>query len=87
MSGLSHKSGELDDSDGTSAPEKRRKRSVSEKRRIVEGSFQPGASVTAVTEAHGLHPTQLYRWRRLYGRKLEGKPGAALLRVHVAEEC
>ena len=86
MSGLSHKSGELDDSDGTSAPEKGRMGSVSEKRWIVEGSFQPGASVTAVAEAHGLHPTQLYRWRKLYSRKLEGRPGAALLPVRLAEE-
>jgi transposase-like protein len=42
--------------------------------------------VSAVAEAHGLHPTQLYRWRRLYGRKPKGNSGAALLAVRVAEE-
>jgi transposase len=65
---------------------KRRKRSASEKQRIVGASFKPGASVRAVAEAHGLHPTQLYRWRRLYGRKPKGNSGAALLPVRVTEE-
>lgn len=40
----------------------------------------------AVAEAHGLHPTELYKWRRLYGDKPEDKPEAALLRVPVSEE-
>lgn len=36
----------------------------------------------ALAEAHGLHPSQLYKWRR----KLEAKSGAALLPVRVAGE-
>ncbi len=64
MSGFSQKDGEIRASDETTAAEKRRKRSASEKQRIVEASFKPGASVRAVAEAHGLHPTQVYRWRR-----------------------
>lgn len=86
MSGFSHKSGEVSGSDETSAAAKRRKRSAGEKERIVEASLKPGTSVKAVAEAHGLHPTQLYKWRRLYGRKLEGRSAAALLPVRVAEE-
>lgn len=85
MSGFGQKSGEGNGSDETRAPEKRCKRSASEKQRIVE-AFKPGATVSAVAEAHGLHPTQLYRWRRLYGRKPKGNSGAALLPVCVAEE-
>jgi transposase-like protein len=74
MSGFSEKSGEIRDSDETSVPEKRRKRSANEKQEIVEASFKPGASVRALAaEAHRVHPTQVYRWRGLYGRKLEGK--------------
>ncbi len=65
MSRLGQRSGELSGSDETSVPEKRRqKRSASEKKRIVEASFKPGASVRAVAEAHGLHPTQLYKGTR-----------------------
>lgn len=85
MSGFSQKSGDVTDSDETSVPEKRRKRSSSEKQRIVEASYKPGASVRTLAEEHGLHPTQLYKWRRLYGRKLEGKSGAALLPVRVTD--
>jgi transposase len=86
MSGLSQKSSEVSDSDATGVPEKRRQRSMTEKQRIVEASFKPGTSVGAVAKAHGLHPTQLYKWRRLYGRKREGSVGARLLPVRVAEE-
>ncbi len=86
MSGFSQKDGEIRASDETTAAEKRRKRSASEKQRIVEASFKPGASVRAVAEAHGLHPTQVYRWRRQYGRKVQGKSGAALLPVRVTGE-
>jgi transposase len=86
MSGINQKDGKLSNSDETTATKKRRKRSISEKQRIIEASFKPGASVRALAEAHGLHPTQLYKWRRRYGRKLEGKSGAALLPVHVADE-
>jgi transposase-like protein len=41
--------------------------------------------VKAVAEAHRLHPTQLYKWRRLYERNAEEKSGAALLPVRVAK--
>lgn len=82
MSGINQKQDKLSDSDETTAAEKRRKRSASEKQRIIEASIKPGASVRAVAEAHGLHPSQLYKWRR----KLKGKLGAALLPVCVADE-
>lgn len=82
MSVINQKQDKLSDSDETPAAEKRRKRSASEKQRIIEASFKPGASVRAIAEAHGLHPSQLYKWRR----KLERKSRAALLPVHVADE-
>lgn len=40
----------------------------------------------ALAKAHGLHPTQLYKWRRLYGRKLEGNTAAKLLPVRVVQK-
>ena len=86
MSGFNEKVGEASESDETTTAEKRGKRSESEKERIVEASFEPGASVKALAEAHGIHPTQVYRWRGEYRRNREGESGAALLPVRVSEE-
>jgi transposase-like protein len=86
MNGFSEKVGEVSESDETTTAEQRGKLSASEKERIVEASLQPGASVKAVAEAHGVHPTQVSRWRGQYGRKREGESGAALLPVRVTEE-
>ena len=47
---------------------KRRRYSIAEKRRIVEESFQPGASVARVARAHGVNANQVFGWRRLYQR-------------------
>ncbi|MGA9937110.1 MAG: transposase [Candidatus Acidiferrales bacterium] len=45
---------------------KRRYRTVEEKRRIVEETLQPGASVARVARAHGVNANQVFGWRRLY---------------------
>jgi len=50
------------------ATSKRRKYSIAEKRRIVEESFQPGASVARVARAHGVNANQVFGWRKLYQR-------------------
>jgi transposase len=42
----------------------RRFRSVSEKRRIAELTFEPGASVALVARAHGVNANQVFKWRR-----------------------
>jgi len=86
MSGFSEKVSGVSEPDETTTAEKRGKRSESEKERIVEASFEPGASVKAIAEAHGIHPTQVYRWRGEYRRNREGDSGAALLPVRVSEE-
>lgn len=45
----------------------RRRRWTDEaKRRIVEESFAPGASASAVARRHGLSPAHLFAWRRSY---------------------
>ena len=65
----------------------RQRRSIAEKRRIVEETLVPGASVAKVARAHGVNANQVFGWRRLYlaGRLGEQKPGIKLLPVRVSE--
>jgi transposase len=49
---------------------KRLRRSKLEKRRIVEATLAPGASVARVARAHGVNANQVFQWRRLYQRGL-----------------
>lgn len=67
----------------------RRRRSAGERRRVVEETLEPGASVAKVALRHGVNANQVFQWRRLYR---DGKLGAApqipmkLLPVSVAED-
>jgi transposase len=65
----------------------RQRRSIAEKRRIVEETLVPGASVARVARAHGINANQVFGWRRLYlaGRLGAQKPGMKLLPVRVSE--
>ena len=65
----------------------RQRRSIAEKRRIVEETFAEGASVAHIARAHGVNANQLFGWRRLYlsGRLGELKPTMKLLPVRVSE--
>ncbi len=47
-----------------SGPERRRRWSYEEKSRIVAESLAPGVFVTEVANRYGLHPNQLYGWRK-----------------------
>ena len=65
----------------------RRFRSVAEKRRIVELTFEPGASVALVARAHGVNANQVFAWRRALKSGELAEPIAAstaLLPVTVA---
>ena len=57
-------------------------RTVAEKRRIVELTFHPEASVARVAQAEGVNSHQVFDWRRAYlqGRlgAMEHKPSALL---------
>jgi transposase len=44
----------------------RRWRTVEEKRRIVEETLVPGASVAQVARLHGVNANQVFQWRRQY---------------------
>ena len=65
----------------------RQRRSIAEKRRIVEETLAAGASVARVARAHGINANQVFGWRRLYlaGRLGEPKPEIKLLPVRVSE--
>jgi transposase len=65
----------------------RQRRSIAEKRRIVEETLVEGASVARVARAHDINANQVFGWRRLYraGRLGERKPAMKLLPVRVSE--
>jgi len=63
------------------APRMGRKRwSLEEKRRIVELTLVPGASVARIAQAEGVNANQVFMWRRTY-RKGELLSGSGLLPV------
>jgi len=65
----------------------RQRRSIAEKRRIVEETLAKGASVARIARAHGVNANQVFGWRRLYlsGRLGEQRATMKLLPVRVSE--
>jgi transposase len=62
---------------------------LAEKRRIVELTFLPEASVARVAQAEGVNTNQLFRWRREYQAgqlEFSDAGSTALLPVVVADE-
>ena len=68
---------------------KRRKRwSVTEKRRIVELTLEPGASVAPVAQAAGVNANQVFQWQRAFhNADLLSGGSTALLSVVVGAEA
>ena len=70
-----------------STKDTRRRHSESLKRELVDPSLQPGASVAAIAQEHGINANLLFNWRRLRlraeKRSDDGSPGAVLLPVTV----
>jgi transposase len=64
----------------------RRRRSIAEKLRIVEQTFELGASVAQVALANGVNANQVFTWRRAFkrGELVESAGGSALLPVVMA---
>jgi transposase len=63
------------------------RRSVAEKRRIVELTFQPGQSVARVAQAEGVNSHQVFQWRRAYRAgelAVAGEQASSLLPVIVS---
>ena len=68
----------------------RRFRTVSEKRRIAELTFEPGASVALVARAHGVNASQVFKWRRALKRgelNESATAATALLPVTLSAAC
>jgi transposase len=65
----------------------RRRHSIAEKRRIVEATLAPDASVARVAREHGVNANLVFSRRRLYQRGLLGgnRSAEALVTVQVAE--
>jgi transposase len=67
---------------------KRQRRSIADKRRIVELAMQPGASVARMAREHGVNANMVHYWRKLYrqGRLGEKRADSVhLLPVSVSE--
>ncbi|MEW6092194.1 MAG: transposase [Pseudomonadota bacterium] len=62
--------------------ERRRRWSAAEKQQLVVASLEPGASVSAIAREAGIHPSQLYGWRR----QLRGRQGIGFAPVRIAPE-
>jgi len=67
---------------------RRQRRSLEEKRRIVELTLQAGASVARIARQHSVNANQVFKWRGLYRRGLLSEPtgsGNQLLAVKVTD--
>jgi len=64
--------------------ERRRRWSTAEKERLVAASLERGATVCGVARAAGIHPGQLYGWRRQLLRR--SQPRARFAAVQIAAE-
>lgn len=68
----------------------RRFRPIAEKRRIVELTLEPGASMAVVARAYAVNANQVFSWRRAFERGELTEPAArstALLPVTVSAVC
>jgi transposase len=72
-----------------SGSRKRLLRTAEEKRRIVEATLVPGASIARVAREHGVNANQVFQWRHEYrkGAQWSGKLATAkLLPVTITAE-
>jgi transposase len=68
---------------------KRQRRSAEEKRRIVEATLVPGASIARVAREHGVNANQVFQWRYEHRKQTSGgrtEAKAELLPVTLAAE-
>ncbi len=61
--------------------QRRRRWSAAEKEQLVAATLEPGASVSALARAAGMHPSQLYGWRRQLCARTNAAPGFMAVRV------
>lgn len=69
--------------------QRRQRRSIAEKRRIVELAAQPGASIARIAREYGVNANMVHYWRKLYREGRLGQNNTTsvhLLPVSVSEE-
>lgn len=59
--------------------ERRRRWTAAEKEQLVAASLEPGASISAVAREAGIHPSQLYGWRRQLCARAPGSPASGMM--------
>src|ERR1700746_1020031 len=66
--------------------EVRRRRSIEEKRRIVEETLETGASVARVARRHAVNANQVFYWRKKYREgRLDKNQSSKLLPVTLSD--
>jgi transposase len=66
---------------------KHRRRTIRERREIVEETLLPGASVSRVARRHDVNANQVFYWRKLYREgQLGSRTDAQLVPVKVAND-
>jgi transposase len=65
---------------------RKRRRTVQERREIVEETLLPGASVSIVARRHDVNANLLFYWRKLYREGRLGRTAGPLLPVKISEE-
>src|SRR5271167_263759 len=68
--------GSMDRVEVITSVQRRRRWSAEEKARIVQETYVPGVSVSLVARQHGIAPTQVFTWRRLYAEGALSAVGA-----------
>ena len=64
-----------------------RRRTIKERREIVEETLLPDASVSRVARRHDVNANQVFYWRKLYREgRLGGSPATQLLPVKVMDK-
>ena len=63
----------------------RRKWSLEDRQRIVQASLKGGTTVDAVAKVYGVHPSQIYDWRKQHRQEKQRSKAGLLLPVQVAE--
>jgi len=61
--------------------ERRRRWTAAEKERVVAASLEPGAVVSALAREAGIHPSQLYGWRRQLCARPQSAADFAAVRI------
>jgi len=67
--------------------ERRRRWTAAEKERLVAASLERGAVVSALAREAGVHPSQLYAWRRDLCRPRVGDATADFAAVRIASDA